>query len=90
MVPPAVASAKASLLLPFVHLTAFSTHIADGNPAAVVFLSREHDTLLSDVARQTIGANFHQPMTAFVVPREAGREVLPVDALAFNIEYSYD
>ncbi|VDC07104.1 unnamed protein product [Peniophora sp. CBMAI 1063] len=58
-----------TLSLEFIHLTAFSTHIAGGNPAAVVFLTPEQDAIVSDATRQAIGANWAQPMTALVVPR---------------------
>ncbi|VDC02962.1 unnamed protein product [Peniophora sp. CBMAI 1063] len=86
-VPVPAQAAKEPLILPYVHLTAFSTHIAGGNPAAVVLLSPEQDALLSDSSRQAIGANFHQPMTAFIVPREEGLDELPANARAFNIRY---
>ncbi|KZV63002.1 Diaminopimelate epimerase-like protein [Peniophora sp. CONT] len=87
MVPVATRVAKAPMAIPFVHLTAFSTHIAGGNPAAVVLLSPEQDAALSNSARQAIGANFHQPMTAFVVPRDVNEDALPDHARAFNIRY---
>ena len=86
MVPVSLEAFRAPLTLPFIHLTAFSTHIAGGNPAAVVLVTREQDALLSTSERQAIAANFHQPMTAFIVPREID-EVVPTGTLAFDARY---
>ena len=87
MVPVSSKATRAPLTVPFVHLTAFSTHIAGGNPAAVVLVSREQDALLSTSERQAIAANFHQPMTAFIVPREIDEKAVPTGTLAFDARF---
>ncbi|VDB94434.1 unnamed protein product [Peniophora sp. CBMAI 1063] len=73
--------------LPFLHMTAFSTHIAGGNPAAVVFLTPEQNSLITDDTRQVIGANWYQPMTALVAPRPIPEGLGQDNVRAFDVKY---
>jgi PhzF family phenazine biosynthesis protein len=82
---------KMSRTLPFSLLTAFAANTASGNPAAVIFVpNRLVDSQISDSARQVVGQNFAQPMTAFIVPAESDGEI-DRDALSntrtFDIRY---
>jgi len=55
--------------LPFSVINAFTDRIEGGNPAAIVRVPSL--TALPDATLQSIAANFNQPITAFVAPREA-------------------
>ena len=57
--------------VPFILVNAFSSDIAGGNPAAVVFLPEAFDTFTSNFPEgilQTIAKNFNQPITSFLAP----------------------
>lgn len=71
--------------VPFVLVNAFSSDLAGGNPAAVVFLPEAFDTPgphFSKANLQTIAKNLNQPITSFLAP-------LPANPLGGEIKADY-
>jgi PhzF family phenazine biosynthesis protein len=72
--------------LPFSIENAFTDRIEGGNPAAIVRIPSL--TILPDPTLQSIAANFNQPITVFVAPRETNASLNdPSGTATFGIRW---
>jgi predicted PhzF superfamily epimerase YddE/YHI9 len=71
--------------LPFSIENAFTDRIEGGNPAAIVRVPTL--TALPDPTLQSIAANFNQPITVFVAPRETNNATDPPGTATFGIRW---
>ncbi|KAI0259365.1 hypothetical protein BC834DRAFT_906539 [Gloeopeniophorella convolvens] len=79
-IPSAVAATTMTIdtrlqTLAFSIENAFTDRLGGGNPAAIVHVPSLQ--ALPDATLQTVAANFNQPITVFVAPKEAGTAQVP-------------